>query len=84
MTFPITEHVARSARHASFYLAGAPAASRLAGRLVEIVPRVTDPKALALGHIALGLAHIMAGEGGGADDLRAAVPLIQSTRALGQ
>jgi DNA-binding CsgD family transcriptional regulator len=46
------------------------------------MPSVTDPKALALGHIATGLAHILAGEDGGADDLRAAVPLIQSTREL--
>jgi DNA-binding CsgD family transcriptional regulator len=68
--------------HTSFYLAGAPAASRLASRLVELLPSVTDPKALALGHIATGLAHILSGEDGGAEDLRLAVPLIESTRAL--
>jgi len=68
--------------HASFYLAGAPAASQLAKRLVELAPAVTDPKARALGLIATGMARILAGEEGGAEDLRAAVPLIQSTRAL--
>ncbi|HQR27976.1 MAG TPA: helix-turn-helix transcriptional regulator, partial [Nocardioides sp.] len=68
--------------HASFYLAGAPAASRLAARLVELTPSVTDPKALALGHIAIGLARILAGEAGGAEDLRAAVPLISATDEL--
>ncbi len=68
--------------HASFYLAGAPEASRLAKRLVELAPAVTDPTALALGRIATGMAHILAGEEGGAADLRAAVPLIESTPAL--
>jgi DNA-binding CsgD family transcriptional regulator len=68
--------------HASFYLAGAPAASRLAKRLVALAPAVTDPKARALGLIATGMARILAGEEGGAEDLRTAVPLIQSTRAL--
>jgi DNA-binding CsgD family transcriptional regulator len=68
--------------HASFYLAGAPAASRLAKRLVELTPAVTDPTALALGRIATGMARILAGEHGGAEDLRAAVPLIRSNRAL--
>jgi len=68
--------------HANFYLAGAPAASQLANRLVELAPAVTDPKARALGLIAIGMARILAGEEGGAEDLRAAVPLIQTTRAL--
>jgi len=70
--------------HTAFYLAGAPAASRLAKRLVELAPAVTDPKARALGLIAIGMARILAGEEGGAEGLRAAVPLIQSTRALYQ
>jgi DNA-binding CsgD family transcriptional regulator len=68
--------------HTSFYLAGAPAASRLAKRLVDLAPTVTDPKARALGLIAIGMAHILAGEEGGAEELRAAVPLVQATPAL--
>ncbi len=68
--------------HATFYLAGAPTASRLAKRLDELAPSVADPKALALARIAMGLARILAGETGGAEELRAAVPLIQSTREL--
>ncbi|HEU5037762.1 MAG TPA: AAA family ATPase [Nocardioides sp.] len=68
--------------HASFYLAGAPAAALLAQRLATLAPTVTDPKARALGLIATGMARIVSGEPGGAEDLRAAVPLIRSTRAL--
>ena len=68
--------------HASFYLAGAPTASRLAKRLVELTPAVTDRRARALGLVAIGLARVLAGEEGGATDLRAAVPLIESTREL--
>ncbi len=70
--------------HASFYLAGVPAALQLARRLVALAPRVTDPKARALGLIATGMTHIVAGEPGGAEDLRAAVPIIRSTPALHQ
>jgi DNA-binding CsgD family transcriptional regulator/tetratricopeptide (TPR) repeat protein len=68
--------------HASFYLAGAPAALRLATRLIERAPAVTDPMARALGFIATGMARILAGEEGGAEDLRTAVPLIESTGAI--
>lgn len=68
--------------HASFYLAGAPAAAQLAERLVGLVPSVSDPKALALGRIAMGMARILAGQAGAGADLRAAVPLIESTPAL--
>ena len=68
--------------HANFYLAGAAAARQLAKRLDELAPAVTEPRALALGLIARGMASILAGEAGGAEDLRAAVPLIQSTRTL--
>ncbi|HEY6935121.1 MAG TPA: AAA family ATPase [Marmoricola sp.] len=67
---------------ASFYLAGAAAASRLAIRLRGLVPSVADPKARALGLIATGLARILAGEEGGAEDLRASVPLVEATRTL--
>ena len=68
--------------HTSFYLAGAPAASRLAKRLVGLTPAVTDSKARALGLIAIGMARVLAGEPGAGAELRAAVPLIQSTPAL--
>jgi DNA-binding CsgD family transcriptional regulator len=68
--------------HASFYLAGATAALRLAERLGALTPLVTDPKASALALIAIGMARIMTGQPGGAEELRAAVPLISSTPAL--
>jgi DNA-binding CsgD family transcriptional regulator len=68
--------------HASFYLAGAPAAVRMAQRLVRLTPSVEDPTALALGLIAVGLARAMAGEPGGAEPLLAAVPLIQASPEL--
>ncbi len=68
--------------HANFYLAGAPAAARLARRLVELLPRVSDPRARALGLIATGMARMLAGEQGGADDLREAVPLVEASPEL--
>jgi DNA-binding CsgD family transcriptional regulator len=68
--------------HANFYLAGAPSAAALAQRLTELAPWVTDDKARALGLVATGTARILAGQPGGADDLRAALPLLQSTPAL--
>jgi DNA-binding CsgD family transcriptional regulator len=43
---------------------------------------VTDDRARALGLIATGTARILAGHPGGADDLRAALPLLKSTPAL--
>jgi DNA-binding NarL/FixJ family response regulator len=68
--------------HASFYLAGGPAALELGQRLAALAPHVTDARAQALGLIATGMAQIMTGRQGGADDLRRAVPIIQSTPAL--
>ncbi len=68
--------------HASFYLAGGQSALQLGQRLAAISPQVTDARAQALGLIATGMAQIMAGRQGGADDLRRAVPLIQSTPEL--
>jgi DNA-binding CsgD family transcriptional regulator len=70
--------------HANFYLAGAPTAFALAERLAELAPAVTDDGARALGLIATGMARILAGQPGGADDLRAAVPLLRATPALYQ
>jgi DNA-binding CsgD family transcriptional regulator len=68
--------------HANFYLAGAPAAVALANRLAELAPRVTEDRARALGLVATGIARILAGQPGGADDLRAAVPLLQGAPDL--
>jgi len=66
----------------NFYLAGASVASRLADRLAELAPSVRGARARALGLIATGMARILAGQTGGADDLRAAVPLLESTPEL--
>jgi DNA-binding CsgD family transcriptional regulator len=68
--------------HASFYLAGGPAAHELGRRLAALAPQVTDAKAQALGLIATGMAQIMAGRQGGAEDLRRAVPIIRATPEL--
>jgi DNA-binding CsgD family transcriptional regulator len=68
--------------HANFYLAGAPAAVALADRLAELATRVTEDRARALGLVAMGIARILAGQPGGADDLRAAVPLLQGAPEL--
>ncbi len=68
--------------HANFFLAGANAAVSLERRLVELAPAVTDDRARALGLVATGVARILVGHPGGADDLRAAVPLLQATPEL--
>jgi DNA-binding CsgD family transcriptional regulator len=68
--------------HANFYLADAPTAAGLAQRLTELAPAVTDDRAQALGLVAIGTARILAGQPGGAEELRAAVPLLRSTPAL--
>lgn len=67
---------------ANFYLAGAPAAASLATRLAELASVVSDDRARALGLVATGIARILAGQPGGADDLRAAVPLLQGAPEL--
>ena len=68
--------------HANFYLADVSAAVALAQRLAELAPTVTDDRARALGLVATGTARILAGQPGGADDLRAALPLLEATPAL--
>jgi DNA-binding CsgD family transcriptional regulator len=68
--------------HANFYLADVSAAVALAQRLAELAPTVTDDRARALGLVATGTARILSGQPGGADDLRAALPLLESTPAL--
>jgi DNA-binding CsgD family transcriptional regulator len=68
--------------HANYYLADAATAVALAARLRELAPSVTDDSARALGLVASGMARILAGQPGGADDLRSAVPFLQATSAL--
>jgi DNA-binding CsgD family transcriptional regulator len=68
--------------HANFYLAGAPTAATLSQRLAGLAPAVTDDRARALGLIASGVARVLAGQPGAADDLRSAVPLLEATRWL--
>ncbi len=63
--------------HASFYLAGASAASALAGRLDDLVPRGDRPEGARAGpHRHRCRRGSWPASRGGADDLRAAVPLI--------
>lgn len=63
--------------HAGFYLGDARTASELAGRLAELQPRLTAPRARALGLMATGMARILAGHGG-SEHIRAAVPLLEA------
>lgn len=67
--------------HATYYLGDARTASELAGRLEALLPHVADPRARALGLMATGIARILAGHGG-VDDIRAAVPLLESGSRL--
>jgi DNA-binding CsgD family transcriptional regulator len=67
--------------HATYYLGDARTASVLAGRLDALRPRVSQPRARVLGLMATGMARTLAGEGG-ADDIRAAVPLLESDPEL--
>jgi DNA-binding CsgD family transcriptional regulator len=63
---------------ANFYLARAPLAARIAERLALLAPSVRGGTARALGLIATGMARVLAGQPGGVDDLRAAVPLLEA------
>ncbi len=67
--------------HATYYLGDARTASRLAERLEALQARVTEPRARALGLMATGMARTLAGHGG-ADDIRAAIPLLESDPEL--
>jgi DNA-binding CsgD family transcriptional regulator/tetratricopeptide (TPR) repeat protein len=67
---------------ANFYLADATAAAALVQRLAELAPSLTDDRARALGLAATGIARVLTGQPGGADDLRAAVPLLQAAPEL--
>ncbi len=63
--------------HAGFYLGDAHTASSIADRLSELQPSLTEPRARALGLMATGMARVLAGRGG-VDEIRAAVPLLES------
>jgi DNA-binding CsgD family transcriptional regulator len=67
--------------HASFYLADARTSLLLANRLSSLAPSVRTPRARALGLMATGIGRVLAGRGG-ADDIRAAVPLLEATPGL--
>ncbi|WP_127476636.1 helix-turn-helix transcriptional regulator [Microbacterium sulfonylureivorans] len=67
--------------HATFYLGDARTALVLARRLDEVLPGVTAPTARALGLMASGMGRTLAGRGG-ADAIRAAVPLLEADPAL--
>ncbi|MCR2808181.1 MULTISPECIES: LuxR family transcriptional regulator [unclassified Microbacterium] len=68
--------------HATFYLGDARTAAGLGERLAALRADVTRPRALALGLMATGMARTLAGSGG-ADDIRAAVPLLETDPELG-
>ncbi len=70
--------------NANFYLADAAVARAVAHRLNALAPGVSDPRARALGLIASGVARVLAGQPGGVEELRAAVPLVEATPALYQ
>lgn len=67
--------------HASYYLGDARTASALADRLAGLQGAVTTSPARALGLMATGMAKVLTGRGG-ADEIRAAVPLLEGDREL--
>ena len=67
--------------HATFYLGDARTAAALADRIAGLLPAATTPTSRALGLMASGMARTLAGRGG-ADDIRAAVPLLESDAEL--
>ena len=67
--------------HATYYLGDARTASSLADRIAGLRPDVRTTRARALGLMASGMAKTLAGRGG-ADEIRAAVPLLESDPEL--
>ncbi|WP_341997563.1 AAA family ATPase [Microbacterium sp. LWH7-1.2] len=63
--------------HATYYLGDARTALALADRIADILPEVRTTRAHALGLMASGMAKTLAGHGG-ADEIRAAVPLLET------
>ncbi|WP_347976337.1 AAA family ATPase [Microbacterium sp. ProA8] len=69
--------------HATYYLGDARTASVLADRIAALRPEVETTRAHALGLMASGMAKTLAGRGG-ADEIRAAVPLLETDPELGR
>ncbi|WP_203582084.1 helix-turn-helix transcriptional regulator [Microbacterium hibisci] len=67
--------------HATYYLGDARTASGLADRIARLRPDVRTSRARALGLMASGMAKTLAGRGG-ADEIRAAVPLFEADPEL--
>ncbi|GAA3201454.1 helix-turn-helix transcriptional regulator [Microbacterium terregens] len=67
--------------HAAYYLGDARTASTLADRLSGLRAAVSEPRARALGLMATGMAKVLSGRGGAAD-IRAAVPLLETDAEL--
>jgi len=66
---------------ATFYLGDARGAAQLAERLASVAPHVVDPRAHALTLMAMGIAGVLAGQGG-IDDIRAAAALFEADPAV--
>lgn len=62
--------------HAGMYLSDTPSLRRCAVRLADLLPRVTDPEAAAVGRVACGLSGVMLGEDDAESRIRAALPLL--------
>ncbi len=69
------------AAHAAFYLGDTAASLALAESLEELTPRATTARSRALGLMAGGISRVLTG-GGGADEIREAVPLLESSLDL--
>ncbi len=67
--------------HATYYLGDARMAAALADRLSGLQSGLTQSRSRALGLMATGMARVLAGRGG-ADDIRAAVPLLETEPEL--
>ncbi|WP_026059610.1 helix-turn-helix transcriptional regulator [Microbacterium yannicii] len=67
--------------HATYYLGDARTASSLADRLEALRSRLREPPTRALALMATGMARTLDGRGG-ADEIRAAVPLLETEPAL--
>jgi len=67
--------------HAAFYLGDTRTSLVLADRLAELTPTTSTTRARALGLMGCGIARVLAGRGG-ADEIREAVPLLESSEDL--
>lgn len=69
--------------HSTYYLGDARTASVLADRIADLRPDVETTRAHALGLMASGMAKTLAGRDGGASEIRAAIPLLETDPELG-